>query len=123
MFFIMGISNGENKINFLQTILCKCCGQFGRNEAFMTYTMLSLFFIPVLKWNKHYYVKTSCCKTVYEVSSELGKRIVKGEQIELMDKDLSMVNGKIVYKRCYKCGFTTGENFEYCPKCGEKLAY
>ena len=95
--------------------------QFGRYEAFMTYTFLSLFFITMFKWNKHYYVRTSCCNTVYEIPKEIGERIAKGEHVELQESDLILVRGQRSYKHCPKCGFTTGEEFVYCPKCGERL--
>lgn len=32
-----------------------------------------MFFIPCIKWNKHYYVRTSCCNTLYELDPEMGK--------------------------------------------------
>jgi hypothetical protein len=121
MFFIMGISSGEKVLNFVSTRICKSCGRYGRYEAFMTYTFLSLFFIPVFKWNKHYYLRTSCCNMVYEISPELGKRIARGEQVDISDNDLHFVYGQGRFKRCPKCGFVTDEDFTYCPKCSERL--
>ncbi|MEI3186501.1 MAG: hypothetical protein V8S27_00225 [Lachnospiraceae bacterium] len=50
MFFIMGISQGEKKLNFDQTIMCNHCGQYGHLEVYMIYSYLSLFFIPIFKW-------------------------------------------------------------------------
>ena len=61
MFFMMGITDGRKDFDFTQTIICNLCGKYGRYQVFMTYTVLSLFLIPCLKWNKHYYVQTSCC--------------------------------------------------------------
>lgn len=40
-----------------------------------------MFFIPCIKWNKHYYVRTSCCNTLYELDPEMGKAIARGEQV------------------------------------------
>ena len=79
MFFIMGITDGRKELNHNQMIICKECGAYGRLTVFMTYTVLSLFFIPCFKWNKHYYVQTSCCGTVYELDSETGKAIARGQ--------------------------------------------
>lgn len=95
MFFIMSITDGQKKINFTQTIICKCCGKYGRYEVFMTYTCLSLFFIPTFKWNKHYYVKTSCCNSIYEISKELGEGIAKGKKLEIKDSDLVRIKEKV----------------------------
>ena len=69
MFFMMGITDGRKDFDFHQQIICDICGKYGRFQVFMTYTVLSLFFIPCFKWNKHYYVQTSCCNTVYELDS------------------------------------------------------
>lgn len=92
MFFIFGISNGEKKLNFVQTMVCTSCGQFGRLEVFMTYQYFSLFFIPIFRWGLHFYAKSTCCGTVYQLETPLGKRILKGEQVSLSEEDLTAVN-------------------------------
>ena len=48
MFFIMGVSQGQKKLNFDQLIVCGRCGRYGHLEVYMVYSYLSLFFIPVL---------------------------------------------------------------------------
>ena len=83
MFFIMGITDGRKDFDFTQTIICNLCGKYGRYQVFMTYTVLSMFFIPCFKWNKHYYVQTSCCNTLYELVPEIGKAIARGQQVEI----------------------------------------
>ena len=110
MFFMMGITDGRKDFDFHQQIICDVCGKYGRFQVFMTYTVLSLFFIPCFKWNKHYYVQTSCCGTLYELDPKIGKQIARGEGY-----GYSM-------KRCRNCGFSTTEDFEYCPKCGTRLS-
>lgn len=127
MFFIIGISQSQKKLNFIQTIVCSRCGQFGRYEIFMTYTFFSLFFIPIFKWNRNFFVKTSCCNTTYTIDPSLGKRILKGEQVILNDSDLhpygtaNSYNGNNRLNRCPNCGYETSYDFQYCPKCGTKL--
>jgi hypothetical protein len=124
MFFMMGITNGRKDFNFSQQIICDVCGRYGRYQLFMTYTVLSLFFIPCLKWNKHYYVQTSCCNTLYELDPEIGKRIARGEEVEILPQYLSKMqsNGwNRTFKRCSSCGFETAEDYEYCPKCGRRF--
>ena len=93
MFFIMSITSGRKDFDFLQYILCSICGRYGRYQVFMTYTVLSLFFIPCFKWDKHYFVQTSCCNTVYELDSEIGKKIARGEIVEIRDEDLQSADG------------------------------
>ncbi|WP_026670134.1 zinc ribbon domain-containing protein [Butyrivibrio sp. AE3006] len=125
MFFIMGITDGRKDFDFNQLITCAICGRYGRFNVFMTYTVLSLFFIPTLKWNKHYYVQTSCCGTVYELDPEIGKMIARGESVEILPSHLTQVSGgrgfAAGYKRCRQCGYETTEDFDFCPKCGTRF--
>jgi hypothetical protein len=121
---MMGITNGRKAFDFNQQIICNICGRYGRYQVYMTYMVLSLFFIPCFKWNKRYYVQTSCCNTVYELSPEIGRRIAKGESVEILPEHLTKVQTNTwsnTYKRCENCGYETMENFEYCPKCGRKF--
>lgn len=124
MFFIMGITDGRKVFEFAQTMICNICGKYGRYQVFMTYTALSLFFIPCFKWNKHYYVQTSCCGTLYELDPKIGKQIARGEQVEILPQHLSQVRkggNWNRYKRCTQCGYETAEDFEFCPKCGKRF--
>ena len=124
MFFMIGITDGRKVFDYTQTVICNICGKYGRYQVFMTYTVLSLFFIPCFKWNKHFYVETSCCNTLYELDPEIGKRIAKGESLEIRPDDLTKVNipgYSNRYKRCSNCGYETNEDFEFCPKCGVKF--
>lgn len=122
MFFIMGITDGQKQFDFTQTILCGGCGGYGRYEVFMTYTVLTLFFIPVFRWNRQYFVRTTCCNRLYRLDPEVGKRIARGENVQIDQQDLQPVNqGYGRYKMCRACGFTTTEDYVYCPKCGRRL--
>lgn len=124
MFFIMGISSGEKKLNFVQTIVCSVCGKFGRLEAYMTYTYFSLFFIPLFRWNVKYFVVSSCCGTVYSIDKSLGKRIQKGEEVNLTENDLIKAgyhSQRSASSVCPSCGYPVNKEFEFCPKCGKKL--
>ena len=75
-----------------------------------------MFFIPCIKWNKHYYVRTSCCNTLYELDPEMGKAIARGEQVLIRPEHLQRIS-KVTYgynyKHCNYCGYETAENFEY----------
>ena len=98
----------------------------------MTYMYFSFFFIPLFKWNKKFYVKMSCCEAVYELDPEKGKALARGQQADITQADLTLVqegnrrssyeNGSYkVWKKCVRCGYETEEDFEYCPKCGGRL--
>ena len=48
MFFMMGITDGRKDLDFSQQMICNVCGRYGRYQVFMTYTVLSLFFIDLI---------------------------------------------------------------------------
>ena len=121
MFFIMGISQGQKKLHFDQMVVCCNCGRYGHLNVYLVYSYFSLFFIPLFKWGRHYYVKTSCCDATVQIDTELGRRIERGEVTSLPEDiipDTYRYQGK---KRCSTCGYETEADFQYCPKCGDRL--
>ena len=122
MFFIGGISNGEKKLDYVQSIVCPRCNAFGRMEVYLTYMCFSFFFIPIFKWNKKYFVKNTCCNSIYILDKEIGFKISKGENISISENDLQLANyNQPSINRCLNCGYIGDEDFQYCPKCGQKL--
>lgn len=129
MFFIMSVNQGKKNIGHQQLVICDKCGQYGRYEILMTYMYLSLFFIPIFKWKRRYYVKSSCCHTLYQLNPKVGNKIRRGREVEITPKDLNMMQrgnhsrqNQSVNKFCIHCSFTTTEaDFAYCPKCGRLL--
>ncbi|MDF2587430.1 MAG: hypothetical protein K0S41_1271 [Anaerocolumna sp.] len=123
MFFIIGISSAEKRLDFNQTMQCFRCGQFGRYEVFITYTYFTFFFIPLIKWNKKFYVKATCCNTMYTIDSTLGKRIQDGEHIILTEQDLTPMyqSSNKTAGQCPSCGYITNPEHAFCPKCGTRL--
>ena len=126
MFFIFGIFNGFKDLDFTKMVICKNCGRYGRLEFFMTYTYISLFFIPVLKWGKKYYAKSTCCNSIFSVSDSLIKKILNNENPEINDDDLTYEyseysNQYYSNNKCPNCGYSINYEFEYCPKCGTKI--
>ena len=101
MFFMIGITDGRKDFDFNQVMACVACGSMGSFRVFMTYTVLSLFFIPCFKWNKHYYVQSTCCNAVYELDPEIGKRIARGENVKIQQEYLTrVINHGYAVKRC-----------------------
>ena len=90
----------------------------------MVYSYLSLFFIPVFKWGRRYYVRTTCCGASVELDGELGRRIARGEAVSLPESIIPAGSGywnQNGHKRCVNCGFETDEDYQFCPKCGGRL--
>ena len=128
MIFIGGISQGRKILDYVRTVICGCCGRYGRYEVIMTYTYFSFFFIPLFKWNRQFYVRMTCCGAVYSLEQEVGQQILAGRDVEIRPEDLTLVQGSDgsgtygrVKKHCDHCGYETLEDFEYCPKCGERF--
>lgn len=122
MFLMLGINEDRKDLDFSQMMICDACGAYGRYQLFMTFTVLSLFFIPCLKWNRRYYVQTSCCSRLYELDREIGAAIARGEQVEIRPEYLHEIPGRnYTGRRCMNCGYTTQEDFEFCPKCGKRF--
>ena len=124
MFFIMGINQKHKAIRYNTSVfICDRCGQYGRYEVFMTYMCFSLFFVPIIKWNKQYIVRTTCCSAQYELDSNIGQAIARGKDIEIRIEHLTPLGGyaQESYKRCIQCGFSTTEDFRYCPRCGKEF--
>lgn len=122
MFFIMGINQGTKRLNFDQLVVCGNCGRYGHLEVYLAYSCLSLFFIPVFKWGRSYFVRTSCCNKTVPIDYELGRKIEAGQVTVLPENTIpDTFQQKNGMKRCRHCGFETMEDFQFCPKCGEKL--
>lgn len=130
MIFIGGISQGQKILDYVKTVICSRCGGYGRYEVFMTYMYFSFFFIPIFKWNRQFFVRMTCCGAVYRLDPEVGKMILKGQAVDISEKDLTLVqDGNRGYgpargnafSRCPRCGYETSEDFDFCPKCGSPL--
>ena len=127
MFFIMGVEPKQKQLSYNELFVCNQCGKYGRYEVFLTFMCFSLFFIPLIKWNKRYYVRTSCCGEVYELDPAIGGAIARGKQVEIQPEHLKKVRGygnvqsQGAVKKCPDCGYETAEDFQFCPKCGRQL--
>ena len=123
MFFIMGISQGQKKLDFDQVVVCGRCGRYGHLEVYMVYSYFSLFFIPIFKWGRRYFVRTTCCDASVELDAELGRRIWQREIASLPEDLIPDTYSAVLQrrKRCAVCGFETEEDYQFCPKCGARL--
>lgn len=123
MFFMMSVTDGRKDLEYAGTVtVCDSCGRYGRMNVFMTYTVLALFFIPVLKWNRRYFVQMSCCGQTYALDPEIGRSIAAGENVQIRPEDLKDIGGSAsAWKVCSNCGYRTDEDFDFCPKCGGRL--
>jgi len=122
MFFIGGVYPKRKKLEYYQTMICSCCSRYGRYEVFMECSVFSLFFIPLIKFNKKYYAQTTCCNSLYLIkNNEKAIMLERGQDVTLNEYDLEPIH--ICHSnRCPSCGLEVGENYNYCPHCGTNLS-
>lgn len=123
MFLAIGLNETKEPLDHEQLLICKECGSYGRYDVYMTCLVLYLFFMPVWRFRKRYFVEMSCCHALYELNGQTGKAIEKGEAVRIQENDLQLLaqGNSHSYKRCAYCGYQTEEDFAYCPKCGRPL--
>ncbi len=126
MFFIGGIHPKRKELEYYQTMICSCCSKYGRYEVFMECSVFSLFFIPLIKFNKKYYAKTTCCNSLYLIKNQEKAMMLEkgqGQNVTLTEYDLEPVYiGSCYSKMCPSCGYELSENYNYCPNCGTNLS-
>lgn len=121
MFLMISYADEEQSLAYNRLAACPACGMLVRYEVYMLVSVLRLFFIPVLKRNRRYFVRTRCCGAVFSLDPTVGARIAAGEDLEINAKDLHQVQSGSRTQRCPACGFEYREDFSFCPKCGRKL--
>ena len=123
MFLILGFAPRQKTFAYNKVFICDRCGQYGRYEVIMNYTTLDVFFIPTLKGDQKYFVKSTCCGTLYQLDSAIGKAIAKRRDVEIRPEHLKLVQGESCgsQQKCSCCGFVTENDFHYCPNCGKKF--
>lgn len=121
MFFIGGVSFGEKILGTVHQFVCAVCGSYTMLEIRKQYQYFHFFFIPLFRWDVHYYAVARCCGTVYELSKEKGKLFEHGGQPPLSPEDLHIVQSGHRVFRCPACGREYESGFTFCPHCGTKL--
>ena len=73
--------------------------------------------------NSHIYFKIDEQGLVLKATdNEIGLKISHGENISISEDNLHLVDYNLpTINRCNYCGYICDNDFEYCPKCGQKL--
>ena len=120
MFFIFGINNEEKNTDISWQAVCPVCGRLSRVFLVESYMVFSLFFIPLIKWNRRYRLQMQCCGGVSEIDKALGESL-KRHETEKVDIERLIFNGGRREKHCRNCGAFVQDDFAFCPKCGSAL--
>ncbi len=121
MFFIIGVTSGAHDLGLRRCGYFSCCSGGGAMAA-VTYTFqqFTLFFIPLFRFGKRYFVTCPNCGTVYELPKDEGRRIEKGPAAEINPERMYVVQGAS-RKTCPSCRYAVDPNSRYCPNCGARL--
>lgn len=123
MFFIgvMGIDNKEKEVKKINNFYCKGCTQSVKGKLIKSFSYFHFFFIPILKWNQHYYLICENCQSVYEIPKDKGEAFERGEISEISYWDLKELNLNSEYMICNNCGRKIDGEYKFCPYCGSKI--
>ncbi|MEA4832076.1 MAG: zinc ribbon domain-containing protein [Oscillospiraceae bacterium] len=125
MFLIFGIDQARKQLNSDRNVVCPVCGAFGHLNLWVEYTYFMLFFIPIFKWNRHYFARLSCCGAVCELDTEQGRDIERKrknlDSIDISSLNFTRPGFQSGVWSCPDCGFESDDNFSFCPKCGRKF--
>ncbi|HHX01360.1 MAG TPA: zinc ribbon domain-containing protein [Firmicutes bacterium] len=122
MFFIgiFGIQNKNEQIGTESAVICPVCERYGRFEIVKSYYYFHIFFIPVWRWNKRYYIQTHCCKRICELDQETGSKIEAGHSI-VIEKEHIHRSEQPTISVCPSCSTQVDPSFHYCPYCGSQI--
>ncbi len=117
MLLLFGTGEDTDDLYLDQKITCPVCGKKAELRAYCTYKAFRLFFLPVWRWDKRYFVQTSCCGAACPIPEKLGEAVDGGAQLDW--KKLPLRGQRAVRLRvCGRCGFETSQPFAFCPMCG-----
>ena len=119
MFFIgiFGVDSSEEILKQLSSLVCPGCGRLCSGKVICESTFFHIFFIPVVRWNKKYFLRTDCCGCEYMLTKEKTENILKGDPFDFQDTE----HDKCRSSFCPECKYPLNSDFSYCPRCGKKI--
>ncbi|XOQ44540.1 MAG: zinc-ribbon-15 domain-containing protein [Clostridium sp.] len=121
MFFIIGIISGTTEIGMRRCAYFPCCS-LRENLALVTcaYQQFTLFFLPLFRFGKRYFVSCPNCGAVYEINRDEGKRIEHDPNAQINPDKMFRVAGRTA-RFCPNCGAQVNPQSHFCPYCGTRL--
>ncbi|MDI9419829.1 MAG: zinc ribbon domain-containing protein [Bacillota bacterium] len=123
MFFvgIFGIQNKTQHITSESAVICPVCERYGRYDIIKSYYYFHVFFVPVWRWNRRYYIQTHCCSRICELDQETGSNIEAGHSV-VIEKEHIRCSDRTAAPACPNCSARLDPRFAYCPHCGSPLS-
>jgi len=119
MFFVFGITSGSKDLGTRRCRALSCCGS-SMAAVICTFQQFTLFFIPIFRFGKRYFVTCPSCGSVYEMAKPEGQRVERDTSAEISPDQIYIVQGAN-RKTCPGCHCAIDPNSRYCPNCGTRL--
>ena len=68
MFIMIGAGSGHRKKAYLGVRVCPQCGKLSHFYLVEQAQQVSVFFVPVVRWGKHWGIACSRCKAGFEIA-------------------------------------------------------
>ena len=122
MFFFFAVVSGTEELGMRRCGHFPCCGT---DEAPAPVTCVFqrfiLFFIPLFRFGKRYFVSCPGCGAVYEIDPEEGRRVARDPAARIDPARMRRVAQGPGTRFCTNCGAPVAAGDRYCPNCGAKL--
>lgn len=121
MFFfgIMGISSAVKEAGSFGAV-CPLCGGQRQMHLVRSFSYFHFFFIPIFRFDQHYYATCPGCAGVFEVSKAVGESVRRGETAAVSAGELQTVKNNME-GLCPGCGHRNPAGSTYCNRCGRAL--
>ena len=115
MFFLFGIVSGMRDLG-IRLCTLPCCGAV-RAALTVSFHQFTLFFVPLFRFHKRYFLTCPRCGSVYVLTKEEGRRLERGADAQADPAQLRFFrqNGG---RCCPHCGCNVETSSRYCPQCG-----
>ena len=119
MIFIAGISPKFKVLNQSNGV-CPVCGKSVNFNVSKKYSVVTLFFIPIIPFGASYYLDCPNCKSIMSLSKAKGKKIEQGSVNTVNNSDMEIFQNN-VGSVCTACGAKIIVNQNFCYHCGTRL--
>jgi endogenous inhibitor of DNA gyrase (YacG/DUF329 family) len=122
MFFFIAVVSGREELGPRRCGRFPCCGTVGAAAPVTcVFQRFILFFIPLFRFGRRYFVSCPNCGAVYEIEPEEGRRIERDPAAEIDPERMHRVSSGRAANFCPNCGSPVPLDARYCPRCGTRL--
>lgn len=91
MFIMIGAGSGHRKKAYLGVRICPHCGKLSHFYLMEQAQQVSLFFVPVVRWGKHWGIACSRCRAGFEIEDTEKDFCLKQAQWMPSEKQMNEV--------------------------------